>query len=77
MANIRISVEIPKPPDHKKIIESGLKNPVISRVSANIFSHGSGTIECTYDEKRHTAIDKFKLEKELKAAVARLGYKVR
>ena len=77
MATIRISVEIPKPPDHKKIIETGLKNPVISKVSAGISSFGSGTIECTYDEKKHTSIDKFKLERELKAAVAKLGYKVR
>ena len=77
MASIRISVEIPKPPDHKKIIESGLKNPVISRVSANISSFGSSTIECTYDEKKHTAIDKAKLEKELKAALGKLGYKTR
>jgi len=76
MAIIRISVEIPKPPDHKRIIESGLKNPVISKVSANIFS-GSGSIECTYDEKKHTAVDKYKLERELKAAVTQLGYKAR
>jgi len=77
MASIRISVEIPKPPDHKKIIESGLKHSVISKVSANISSFGSSTIECTYDEKKHTAIDKSKLERELKAVLGKLGYKTR
>lgn len=76
MATIRLRVEIPKPPDHKKIIESGLKNPVISKVSASIMS-SSGTVECTYDEKKHSSIDKYKLEKELKAALDKLGYAVR
>jgi len=74
MAAIRISVEIP---NHKKIIEEGLKNSIISKVSANISSYGSSTVECTYDEKKYTSVDKFKLEKELKEALRKLGYKVR
>lgn len=74
MASIRISVEVP---NHKKIIEEGLKNPVISKVSANISSFGSSTIECTYDEKKYVSVDKYKLEKELKEALRKLGYKVR
>ena len=79
MTTIRIRIELPKPVDskHTKTIETGLKNPVISKVSANISSSGSGTIECTYDEKKYASVDKYKLEKELKAALGKLGYVVR
>jgi hypothetical protein len=74
MANIRISVDIP---NHKKVIEEGLKNPVISRVSVSISSFGSSAVECTYDEKKYASVDKFKLERELKESLRKLGYKVR
>lgn len=79
MATIRIKIELPKPVDskHKKTIESGLTNPVISKVYASIMSSGSGTVECTYDDKKYASVDKGKLEKELKAALGKLGYVVR
>ena len=74
MATIRISFDAP---NHKKIIEQGLKNPVISKVSANISTTGSSSVECTYDEKKYASVDKSKLEKELKEALGKLGYKAR
>jgi len=73
MAVIRINVRIPKASDHEKIIESGIKNRAVDSVSASFFS-SSGTIECTYDEKKHS---RYKLESELKAAIKKLGYKIR
>lgn len=75
MATIRIRIELPKPvdPKIKRNIESGLNNPVISKVSATISSSGSGTVECTYDEKKYASVDKSKLEKELKVALGKLG----
>jgi hypothetical protein len=79
MTSIRIKIELPKPVDqkHKRTIESGLKHPVVSKVSASISSLGSGTVECTYDEKKYASVDKYKLEKELKAALGKLGYVVK
>jgi hypothetical protein len=76
MAVIKIEVRTPKTSDHEKRIEAELKNRVVDKVSASFFS-SLGTIECTYDEKRHRGIDKFRLERELKAAVKKLGYKIR
>ena len=71
---IRISVDIP---DHGKIIKGGLtKNSVIDKVDV-VFSSNSCTVTCTYDEKKHSAIDKYKLERELKGIIAGLGYKAR
>jgi len=79
MASIKIRIELPKPVDqkHKRTIESGLKHPVISRVSASISSVGPSTVDCTYDEKKFASVDKSKLEKELKAALGKLGYVVK
>jgi len=76
MAVIKISVKIPKTSDHEKIIERGLNHPVIDKVNASFFS-STGTVECTYDEKRHTHITKDRLERELKAAITKIGYRVR
>jgi hypothetical protein len=72
--SIRISADFPDP---KKIIENGLKHPVIDKVSVNVSSYGSSTIECTYDEKKYASVDKYKLEKELKELIGNLGYKTR
>jgi len=79
MTAIRIKIELPKPVDqkHKRTIESGLKNPVISKVSVSISYSGSSTVECTYDEKKYASVDKAKLEKELKVALGKLGYVVK
>jgi len=76
MAVIKISVKIPKASDHEKIVERGLKHRVIDKVIASFFS-STGTIECTYDEKRHTFITKDRLERELKVALEKMGYKAR
>jgi len=74
MTTVKIrNVKLPKCPQCKKFIEGNLKHPVISKVSTS--SYGSD-IECTYDEKVHSTVDKYKLEKELKAAVQALGYEV-
>ena len=74
--SIRISVDIPDP---KKAITEAVKNKssLIDRIDVSISTSGSSTVTCTYDEKKHTAIDKSKLEKELKEAIGKLGYKVR
>ncbi|MDR3181731.1 MAG: hypothetical protein LBT89_02235 [Planctomycetaceae bacterium] len=64
-------------PDPKKIIESGLKHPVIDKVNVNVSSYGSSTIECTYDEKKFASVDEYKLEKELKELIGKLGYKTK
>jgi hypothetical protein len=79
MASIRIKVELPKPVDqkHKRTIESGLKHPVIDKVRADISSFGTSTVECAYDEKKYASVDKYKLEKELKVALGKLGYVVK
>jgi len=75
MASIRISVEIPDP---KKRIEAAVKkNPIIDKVDISISSFGNSTVTCNYDEKKHSAIDKNKLERELKAAISGAGYKTR
>jgi hypothetical protein len=73
---IRISVDIPDP---KKTIMAAVKNKssVIDKVDVSLSSSGSSTVMCTYDEKKHASIDKSKLERELKEAIAKSGYKVR
>ena len=88
MASIKIKVEVPqagaphtidkyvlKGGDHPTTIKAELKkNAVIDSVNANVMRYGFSTFECIYDEKK--CADKSKLEKELKAAVSKLGYKV-
>jgi len=73
---IRISVDIPDP---KKTITEAVKhkNSAIDKVEVSLSTSSSSTVICTYDEKKHSAIDKSKLEKELKGAIAKLGYRVR
>ena len=73
MAVIKIGIRIPKASDHEKFIEQKLKNPAIDKVDASI-SSSTGTIECTYDDKKHT---KYRLEREVRATLEKLGYKFR
>jgi copper chaperone CopZ len=73
---VRFNVELPKCPSCEKYIESNLKHSVISKVAVRR-SYGSGaTVECSYDDKVHSTVDKYKLERELKEAVKQLGYRV-
>jgi hypothetical protein len=39
-------------------------------------SYSGASVECSYDDKVYSAIDKYKLEKELKELVKQMGYKV-
>ena len=71
MAVIKTKVKIPQARAHEQIIERGLKNPAIEKVKASV-AFSVGTIECTYNDKKHT---KAKIERELRATLARLGYK--
>jgi hypothetical protein len=66
---------MPKCPSCEKFIELNLKHKIISKVDVRR-SYSSSTVECFYDDKVHTSIDKYKLEKELKEIVRQLGYKV-
>ncbi|MDR2116245.1 MAG: hypothetical protein LBP87_07680 [Planctomycetaceae bacterium] len=73
---VRFSIELPKCSSCEKFIASNLKHPVISKVNVSR-SYGGATVECSYDDKIYSAIDKYKLERELKDAVKELGYKVK
>jgi len=76
MPDIRINVGVPKPVDHGKALETGIrKNKIIDRVKYLRSRYGLIPFECSYDEKKHGLIDKFKLEKDLKKAVGKLVYK--
>jgi hypothetical protein len=78
MSTIRIRVELPPPVDHGTTIAAELKkNAVIDRVNHFRVQYGLAPFECIYDEKKYASIDKAKLEKDLKAAIGKLGYKVR
>ena len=78
MPTVRINVELPKPVDHEKTIETELKkNAVIEKVKYLRGRYGFMPFECSYDEKKYGAIDKSKLERDLKTAVGKLGYRVR
>jgi hypothetical protein len=72
---IRFNIEMPKCTSCEKYIESNLKHSVISKVDVRR-SYSGATVECSYDDKAHSAIDKYKLEKELKELVKQMGYKV-
>jgi transposase-like protein len=72
---VRFSIEMPKCPSCEKFIETSLKHNVISKVNVSR-SYSGGTVECTYDDKVHSTVDKYKLERELKDLVKNLGYKV-
>jgi hypothetical protein len=73
MAVIRTKIKIPQASDHKKIIEQGLRTPAIDTVKASV-AYSDGTIECTYNEKKHS---KANVEREIKATLEKLGYKFR
>jgi copper chaperone CopZ len=67
---------MPNCPSCEKYIESNLKHSVISKVNVSR-SYGGATVECSYDDKVHSTVDKYKLERELKDAVKSLGYEVK
>jgi hypothetical protein len=73
---IRFNVELPKCTSCEKYIASSLKHSVISKVDVRRSYGSNAYVECSYDDKVHSAIDKYKLERELKEAVKQLGYKV-
>ena len=78
MSAIRIRVELPKPVDHSMVIATELKkNTVIDKVKYFRSQYGFIPFECSYDEKKYGSIDKSKLEKDLKTAIGKLGYRVR
>ena len=78
MSTIRIKVELPPPVDHGTTIAAELrKNAVIDKVDYFRVQYGLAPFECFYDDKKYGAIDKAKLEKDLKAAIGKLGYNVR
>jgi len=78
MPSVRINVEVPKPVDHGKVIATELKkSKIIDRVKYLRGRYGFMPFECSCDEKKYGAIDKSKLEKDLKKAVGKLGYKIR
>jgi hypothetical protein len=74
--SIRINVEIPDP---KKTVTEGLKknNSVIDKVEVNLSTSGTSTVTCAYGEKKHSSVDKNKLERELKEIIGKMGYRVR
>jgi hypothetical protein len=74
--SIRISLDIPDP---KKIIAEGIKkkNSAIDRVDVSLTLGGTSSVTCTYDEKKYPSFDRYKLERELKDIIAKLGYKIR
>ena len=72
MAILRIKVKTPRPSDHEKFIEQKLKNPAIEKIRAS-FDSSTGTIECTYDEKKYSS--KTRLEREIRTTLDKHGYK--
>jgi hypothetical protein len=73
MQTVRFDVRVPQCPNCERFIASNLKHSVISRVDVRR-SYNGATIECQYDEKKHSTVDRGKLERELKELVKKLGY---
>jgi hypothetical protein len=73
MQTVRFAVRLPQCPSCEGFIESNLKHSVISKVDVRR-SGSNASVECQYDEKKYGAIDRYKLERELKELVKKLGY---